>query len=114
MNMHTCLEAREMKDMNFFFFFFLGHNIHCNAMHFFGERGGGTMSCIFCFWGTLLRTHFLWDKFFFFFGKLWVKFGIYTNLGNILIRLGTRMGPVIWTNLTWFGNSSKQFGEIEV
>ena len=31
---HMCLETQEMRDMHFFFF--LGHNIYCDACVFFG------------------------------------------------------------------------------
>ena len=98
MHTHMCLETQEMRDMNFFWdtifivmlvYFFFG--ALCRAFITFG-----------------LRCHvriFLWDIYF-------ENHGL--GLGLALFRLGTRVGPAMKKNLTWFGNSSEPFVKIGI
>ena len=90
MNTYACLEAREMRDMNFFWG--TQHLLKCCA-HFFGA-----LCRAFIIFGVRCHVRiFLW-------GICIENHGF--NVGITLFRLGTRMGPAIKINLTWFGHNS--------
>ena len=83
--------------------FGIQHLLKCCAF-FWG--GGGALCRAFIIFGVRCHVRiFLWDTYF-------QNHGL--NLGLILFRLGTRMGPAIEINLTWFRNSFEPFVKIGI